>query len=232
MSNYLRTLTIVTEAEIKQNEIPYFRGAVIKSLGEEVNLLFHNHVGDDQFRYAYPLVQYKRLGGKATIVCVEKGVDVIGQFLLSTGGKLRIGEREVTCDTKRIQPSRLLVQTWEQTFDYHISRWLPLNSKNYLIYKNMNGEVEKTAFLENILKGNLLSMLKGLDIHLEKELTVSITQISEPYLVLSKGVKLMAFNADFNSNLSIPNNLGVGKSASIGYGMVHLIRQEKEETKA
>jgi hypothetical protein len=113
-------------------------------------------------------------------------------------------------------------------FSYHISRWLPLNSKNYQSYKAIEGVVEKVTFLENILKANLLSMLKGLDIHLEKELILKITEIGEPYLLYNKGVKLMAFNADFKCNLSIPNNIGIGKNASIGCGVVHQVKIDKD----
>ena len=223
---YVRTLTVITDAEIRQIEIPLFRGAVIDSLGEHPNVYFHNHLDNDKFRYAYPLIQYKRLGGKAAIVCVEEGVDIIGQFLTEVNGILTIGERQITCNTGRIQPARILVQTWQEMFSYHISRWLPLNSKNYQLYQTLEGVVEKTTFLENILKGNLLSMLKGLNIHLEKELVLKITDISEAYLLYNKGVKMMAFNADFNCNLSIPNNIGIGKNASIGCGIVHQMRKD------
>ena len=38
----------------------------------------------------------------------------------------------------------------------------------------------------------------------------------------------MAFNADFKCNLSIPNNLGIGKNASIGYGIVHQVKKDKD----
>lgn len=220
---YIRTLTILTDAEIHQNEIPLFRGAVIKSLGEHPNLYFHNHIDDEKFRYAYPLIQYKRLGGKAAIVCIEDGVDIIGQFLTEVDGTLSIGDRQVACHTDKIQPARVLVQTWEDMFNYHISRWLPLNSKNYHLYQSIEGVVERVSFLENILKANLLSMLKGLDIHLEKELILKITEISAPHLLYYKGVKMMAFNADFKCNLSIPNNLGIGKNASIGCGILSII---------
>lgn len=222
MAKYIRTLTIQTDADIHQKEVPLLRGAVLNSLGEKANLLFHNHLDDDKFRYSYPLIQYKRLGGKAAIVCVEEGADLIGQFLTETSDKLKIGDREVEWSTRRMQPARLLIQTWEDTFKYHISRWLPLNSKNYHLYQNTEGLVEKIALLENILKGNLLSMLKGLDIHLDQELIVKITQVSEPYILYNKGIGMTAFNADFNCNLTIPNNVGVGKNASIGYGIVHL----------
>ena len=222
---YVRTLTVITDAEIHQNEIPLFRGAVIHSLGEHPNVYFHNHLDDEKFRYSYPLIQYKRLEKKAAIVCVEEGVDIIGQFLTEVNGTLTIGERQVTCNTGAILPARILVQTWQEMFSYHISRWLPLNSKNYQLYQTLEGVVEKTTFLENILKGNLLSMLKGLNIHLEKELVLKITDISEAYLLYNKGVKMMAFNADFNCNLSIPNNIGIGKNASIGCGIVHQMRK-------
>lgn len=225
---YIRTLTIITDAEIHQNEIPLFRGAVINSLGEHPNVYFHNHLDEEKFRYAYPLIQYKRLGGKAAIVCVEDGVDIIGQFLTEVNGMLTIGDRQITCNTGRIQPARILIQTWQEMFSYHISRWLPLNSKNYQLYQNLESVVERVTFLENILKGNLLSMLKGLDIHLEKELILKITEISDPYLLNNKGVKMMAFNADFKCNLSIPNNLGIGKNASIGCGTVHQLRKDKD----
>jgi hypothetical protein len=226
MAKYIRTLTIQTDAEIHQKEVPLFRGAVLNSLGEKANLLFHNHLDDDKFRYSYPLIQYKRLGGRAAIVCVEEGADLIGQFLTETSDTLKIGNREIKWSTRRVQPARLLIQTWEDTFQYHISRWLPLNPKNYQLYQNTEGLVEKIALLENILKANLLSMLKGLDIHLDQELIVKITQLSDPYILYNKGIGMSAFNADFNCNLTIPNNVGVGKNASIGYGIVHLEKKD------
>ncbi len=226
MAKYIRTLTVLADAEISQKDVPLFRGAVLNRLGDKANTLFHNHVDDTKFRYSYPLIQYKRLGGKAAIVCIEKGVDLIGQFLTEADGTLRIGERDIEWNTIRIQPARLLVQTWNESFNYHISRWLPLNPKNYHLYQNTEGLVERVSLLENILKGNLLSMLKGLDIHQEQELIVKLTQVSEPYIIYNKGVGMTAFNADFCCNLTIPNNVGIGKNASIGYGIVHLEKKD------
>ena len=229
MSKYIKTLTVFTNIEILHKEIILFRGAVLKNLGEKANLLFHNHSTEKTFRYAYPLIQYKRLGGKAAIVCVDEAVDYIGQLLTEANGMLKIGEREVVWQTERILPARLLVQTWEKPFNYHISHWLPLNSKNYQIYQNTEGVAERVLLLENILKGNLLSMLKGLNIHIEQQIFVKITQLGEPFLLYNKGVGMMAFNADFMCNLTIPNNVGIGKNASIGFGVVHQERKIKED---
>ena len=142
---------------------------------------------------------------------------------------IMIGEREVKCNTDRLMPSKLLVQTWQSSFSYQVFRWLPLNKENYIRYQTAEGMIEKIAILEKILKGNLLSMLKGLDIFLEGELIVKITNLSEPYILHNKGVALMAFNADFNCNLSIPNNIGIGKNASIGYGVIHQKKKEVQQ---
>ncbi len=230
MNKYIRTLTISFDVDIRFKEIPLFRGAVLKILGDKANLLYHNHTSDDTFRYSYPLIQYKRICGKATIVCIDEAVDLIGQLLTGAGSHLMIGEREVTCQTNHIQPARLLLQTWADPFHYHISQWLPLNAKNYQSYKSMESVVERVALLESILKGNLLSMLKGLDIHLEQELMVKITKISDPYVLYNKGIGMTAFDADFLCNLTIPNYVGIGKNASIGFGVVCQERRKNKET--
>lgn len=226
MSKYIRTLTVFYDTEISYREIPLFRGAVLRSLGDKANVLYHNHTGEDTFRYSYPLIQYKRLNGKAAIVCVEEGADVIGHFLSETTESIKIGERDTKCNTVKIAPVKILMQTWNKPFPYQVSRWLPLNKENYLRYQKTEGIIERVALLEGILKGNILSMLKGLDIYLEDELTIKITNLSEPYILYNKGIGLMAFNADFNCNLSIPDYIGIGKNSSIGYG---IIRRKKKE---
>ena len=231
MKKEIRTLTVFYDTEINSKEIPLFRGAVLKSLGDKANVLYHNHTGEETFRYAYPLIQYKRLNGKAAITCVDMGVDIIGQFMTESPNTIIVGEKELKCEVARVIPSIILVQTWKHSFKYHLNRWLPLNTKNYQIYQNIDDDTERKMMLENILKGNLLSMLKGLGIHLEDELLVRITYLSDHYTIYNKGIGLMAFNAEFISNLSIPNNLGIGKNASIGCGIVRQEKPVKTDTK-
>ena len=72
-------------------------------------------------------------------------------------------------------------------------------------------------------------MLKGIDIHLEEELKVKITWLNEPKVIKYKETSLMLFNAEFQSNLSIPNNIGIGKNASIGYGIVKEKKRSSEK---
>lgn len=228
MGKFIRVLTILFNTELTQKEVQYFRGAVLKETGEEVNILFHNHDGEG-FRYSYPLIQYKRIGGKAAIVSIEQGADIIGQFISRMTGEIKLGNRMANISIEKIVPSRIRVQTWNRSFSYYLNNWLPLNSKNYKIYKDLEREEEKRDLLERILNGNLLSMLKGIGIHLEEELKVEITNLNEPRVIKYKETSLMLFNAEFQSNLSIPNNIGIGKNASIGYGIVKEKKRNPEK---
>lgn len=234
MGKHIRILTIQFNTEISSKEIPLFRGAVLKALGDKANLLYHNHTGEQTYRYSYPLIQYKRIRGKAAMVCINEGADVIGQFLTNMPSNMVLGDRDVNLTIEKVIPARILVQTWQSTFCYHVSRWLPLNTKNYIKYQTLEGVAEKVLLLESILKGNLLSMLKGLGIHLESELVLKIIDLSSEHVIYNKDVAMMSFNATFTTNLSIPHFIGVGKNASLGCGMVYEVRKNdllKEENK-
>jgi hypothetical protein len=215
----VKTLILKFDNVIERYEISHFRGAVISSLNEN-NILFHNHL-EDGYRYAYPLIQYKRIHGKAAIVCVGEGTEAIGDFFASCNFKFKIGEKNVEMVISSVKAYQTEVQIWNTQFSYSIRSWLPLNSENYHKYIAIDGLAEKTEFLENILKGNILSFLKGVDIHIDDDLQCTITQLSEPRTVKNKNVKLMCFDAQFKSNVSLPDFIGLGKNASIGYGMTN-----------
>ena len=79
----LKTLTIKFGAEIKQNEVPLLRGAII-NMAPHSSILMHNHIDDSKFRYSYPLVQYKIINHKAAIISLGDGIDAIGEFFSNT----------------------------------------------------------------------------------------------------------------------------------------------------
>lgn len=62
---HLRMFVLRFATPFSCHEIPLLRGAIIHAT-ESKNSFSHNHHGE-QLRYAYPLVQYKRIGGKAAL---------------------------------------------------------------------------------------------------------------------------------------------------------------------
>lgn len=217
---HIKVLTLQFDTEIGAWEVPLFRGAVLSSIGKDVDILFHNHAEDDKFRYSYPLIQYKRLGGKAAIVCVEEGVDSIGQFLSCTENELKLGERSVEIHVEAVVPKQDLVQPLDQMQRYHLSRWLPLNSNNYQMFLETRGLVDRVEMLQKVLVGNILSFAKGIGLTITDTIRCSIIRLSEPRLIRIKNQQVMSFDLEFSANISLPDNIGLGKHASLGCGVI------------
>lgn len=219
LTNNLQTLTIQFNNDISQWEVPLFRGAVIGAM-ENTNILFHNHLDDDTFRYRYPLIQYKRIKSKAAMVCVGEGTEVIGEFFSCANFNLQVGERQLALEVDHMDAKRTLVQVWDTEFRYTLRKWLPLSSDNYRTYQTLDGLVVQYAFLQNILIGNILSFCKGLGITIEKEIKCTITQLLDSHTYTFKGVKMMGFDVEFKANISLPDYVGLGKGVSLGFGTV------------
>lgn len=198
-------------------EIPYFRSAVIKALGNKTDLLFHNHT-DDGFRYAYPLIQYKRINGKAAIICIGEGTESIGNFFIHLHEPLKIGNREMVLELENIKSSSTIIQVWNATFSYSLRKWLPLNQVNRNKYELMSDLKDRVLFFEKILTGNILSFAKGLGIHFEKQVTCGITGMEEKGVMRYKQINFETFDIEFWSNVYLPNYIGLGKGVSHGFG--------------
>ena len=198
--------------------LPYFRGSVIRL--SEGNALFHNHCAEG-FHYAYPLVQYKRIKGCAALMGINQGAEALAELF---GGRpslsFSLGNRQTVMNVAVIRSEKFAVVCDEASRAYAISRWLPLNGTNYRIYQQTESLAERISMLEKILVGNILSFAKGVGIFFERPVICRIQQLEASGLVDYKGVELMSFSARFSCNVSLPEDIGLGKSASMSNGIV------------
>lgn len=208
--------------EILHDEIELFRGAILSQLPESL-ILFHNHEGEG-FRYSYPLIQYKRLHGKAFLVSLSDGTEAIGNLFSESDFHFRLGQRELKMEISSIWTRQFLVQVWNTDFMYRLSAWLPLNEKNYQEYQSMEGVAERILFLEKKLIGNILSFTKGIGLYVEQKIQCKILYVDAEYWSLYKGVRMKSFTITFKTNISLPEHIGLGKGASIGHGTLHHIK--------
>lgn len=218
--NIIRVMTVMLGCKIKFEEVPYLRGAFIASVGRNSDIVFHNHLGSEGYRYSYPLIQYKCIDGQAAVVCVQEGIEAMGEFFINPPQRLHLGKRVVSLENCKLIPSFNEIQFTNEFLYYKINRWLPLNAENYRIYHEMDTLVERIRFLEKILKGNILSMCKGLGIFLNEELELDLVDLGNPVSVFYKGVKMLGFEVTFKANIALPNFIGLGKNASIGFGIL------------
>lgn len=216
----INVMTVKYNVNISRKEIPYFRGAVIAAIGRDTDILFHNHKGDEKYRYSYPLVQYKRLGGKACVVLVNDAIMDADFLLNDTSTEFQIGNRATGISIEKVLTESCDVSLAGEQESYKLHNWLPLNAENYKRYMQQDSMIERLELLQHILVGNIISMYKGLGITVTDEIMVAITNMSTPRVVEHKGVKLLSFDIDFKSNASLPNNIGLGKNASLGCGVI------------
>lgn len=216
--NTIRLATVLFDTKIALAEIPYFRGSVIRL--SEGNALFHNHCAEG-FHYAYPLVQYKRIKGCAALMGINQGAEALAELF---GGRpslsFSLGNRQTVMNVAVIRSEKFAVVCDEASRAYAISRWLPLNGTNYRIYQQTESLAERISMLEKILVGNILSFAKGVGIFFERPVICRIQQLEASGLVDYKGVELMSFSARFSCNVSLPEDIGLGKSASMSNGIV------------
>lgn len=227
----LATFFIQYASEINTRDISHFRGAVIASL-EKKNILFHNHEDDEKLRYSYPLIQYKRFKGKAAVMGIGKGIEAASQLLTIGNHEIQIGSRNIEM---RIEATNVFANEItlleEPVCRYRLRNWLPLNSENYKKYQNAENITQKIKILESILTGNILSFLKGVDVHLDRPLNLNITDITGQRTYIYKRVKLIALDIRFKTNITLPQYIGLGKNASVGCGVVTKVMENSDSTR-
>ena len=218
----IKYLSIQFKNELSFNEIGFFRGAVVAAVGREMTL-FHNHQGEG-FRYSYPLIQYKRVGQQVALICLEDGVHDVHAFFMQRPAALRVGTRMITPEVESLQMKEVTLQAWDKMFSYRINNWLALSQDNYPVWQEMPDEAERTRFLMTILRGNLLSMAKGLGWHVDREIKVHIDHISPMRFLHYKEQRLSGFDVRFSTNIWLPQYMGLGKGAAMGFGMVQSVK--------
>lgn len=187
--------------------------------------MFHNHDEEGNDIYRYPRVQYKRIHAKAAIVGVKDGIEAINELFSAGNHIYKIGKREVEMHIESLKAYDNEIGFCDSPLPYRLLNWLPLNSKNYREYQSKEGLADKISFLEDILTGNLLSFFSSIGYHVEEQIKPTITEIKAQRIVTYKHVKLMAFDIEFKVNLTLPQYIGIGKSASVGFGTLTKITQ-------
>lgn len=213
--------TITYQGKLKSGEEQMFRGAFIKKMGEGVNPLLHNHVGDG-LRYSYPLIQYKIWEDRPTIIGIGEGSDLLTD-LLPTTCKLMIGKQEREFKLEHIKVESYEPEISEIAKMYEITKFMPLNKNNKEEFESLPALTDRISFLENIINANILAFFKGIGFHCHDEIYSAISSIDKSYHLYYKNVKFLGLNLCIITNVLLPDGIGLGKSTSVGFGTLRRI---------
>ncbi len=177
---------------------------------------FHHH---SDSAYHYPLIQYKRIEKKLAVVGIKEFADIIFQNM-SGLDHITTETEKIPLNNIEIKNSSFEVEQVPQKYKF-ISPWLALNEKNYAKFKELTNN-EKRPFLEKILVGNILSLLKGLDIFVDHKIIASITKFNSVRITAHQN-SFAGIYAEFECNTLLPEYLGLGKSVTKGLGAIKKI---------
>ncbi|RMG80005.1 MAG: hypothetical protein D6714_15425 [Bacteroidetes bacterium] len=206
-------------------EVPKFRGAVIEKI-QRVSDLFHNHQGDNKFIYRYPLVQYKVSNKKAGIVCLNDGTDDIHYLLQVPDLTLRIGAETRDFVIEDVDLRYHHVQVCQTELEYSILNWQALNQKSYARYRELEDDQSaQIDLLESNLRGHILAFAKGIGWWVEQPIYVRISSLKNIKLLPYKKQRILTFSLHFKTNVSLPDYIGLGKGASVGFGVLRRVKE-------
>ena len=134
---------------------------------------FHHHDGKP---YRYPLIQYKRIRDRLSVLGIEHFADVV-QENLSSLQKIYLKNTEILINNMIF--TRKTHSITEEITEYKFATpWIALNTDNYLKYNTLDKRFHK-KLLEKILTGNLLSMMRGIGCTIDYDLYVKINQFKQ-----------------------------------------------------
>ena len=213
-------LTVKLEGNrVESRDIPKIRGYLANKFPQYLEL--HNHLGNDKFKYGYPVIQYKSIGGVPNIIAINDASKILIDIFFDVkeidmkDKVMSILEKGYVLKTKELGVEDGLVE-----YEF-LTPWMALNQENYEKYANV-GEEERVGILKKVLVGNVLSMAKGLDCWVDKPIEAMIKL--RPVEVKYKDRKMVGFKGRFMVNFVIPDYLGLGKSVSRGFGTVVRVR--------
>ena len=217
----IRTLAVVFDIPVVLGQVSRFRGAMAEHAGFEEDI-FHNHygVGDHRVKYRYPLVQYRSVGGKASLFGIGRGCEAIQDLLLRTDGKLRMGGKEYRMRMVELKTNETGLRVTNRLREYRVRDWLALNGENFKQWDALDSFTEKGWELERILGSQLIGFAKGVDWRVPERLEVRLQQIRGTRKVSYHGNSFVGFDVVFSLNGVIPLGIGLGKAVSHGFGVV------------
>jgi len=207
------------EIELRTRDAHKLRG-YFGNLFKEHSPLLSNHYEDGSLRYRYPLVQYKVIDKTPMLVGINEGGKLLTQLFLKINA-LNIDGKTYTIQSKNISSTNHEIGFAEALREYQFKTlWLALNQKNYEKYSQLNNEAEKDDMLRSILVGHVLSFFRNTEV----ELTVNQRLMAKVNVIQKqtkfKDKSMLAFTGSFVINANLPDDIGLGKSVSRGFGTI------------
>lgn len=189
------------------------------NLFKEHSPVLHNHYEDGRFRYKYPEIQYKVVNNIPTLIGIKEGAELLPQLFLKIKN-IDIDGKQYPVNAKNIEHSNVETGFSDTLHQYQFSTlWMALNQQNYSKYQKIS-EKEKHEMLNSILIGHILGFFRNIELELQPhERLMSKVDVQQKSTNFKEN-KMVAFQGSFVVNALLPDEIGIGKSVSRGFGTI------------
>jgi len=219
--------TIRFDNEMQAHQTQCLRGAINELLKQE-DMMFHNHT-ENGLSYAYPLIQYKTIEGKAAIIGISDAADHLKQLAKKQTFDVKIGQQQTLLSIDKTEEIFYEPSISDEPKFYLIRRYIPLTDTTYERYRHTLALTDRICMIENAMIGNILSFFKRIGYRCEERIDCAIVNIEHTSWETYKRVKFKCFDLRFVSNVNLPEQIGLGKSTSVGFGTIQRLPQSDFE---
>jgi hypothetical protein len=185
---------------------------------ESADYTRHHKDSSTNLIHRYPVVQCKQIKNKLLVIGISQGADFL-QALTYDKQELLMGEN--TCiilkRDQKIRNETVGITDTMQKYEF-LTPWLALNQQNAKKFYYLKGKSERDTFMQKILTGYLITFAKSIDYNLPTQLICRSKVRFKRERIHHENV--MVFLGTFETNLMIPDYLGIGQSVSQGFGAI------------
>ncbi len=177
----------------------------------------HNHLDDGTVSQRYPVVQYKVLDNVPTLVGLGVGSGILTK-LINRIEFINIDDRVLPITNREISTRSVSIGVGVKLQRYRFDNmWMALNTRNFDRYMSadLQGQIE---ILRSILIGNMLVFLGAFNEIADREI-LAVPEL-ETSKTRFKGLNMLGFKGHFQTNVLLPDGIGLGKSVSRGFGAI------------
>jgi hypothetical protein len=178
--------------------------------------------------HRYPVIQCKRVKNELLVLGTGQGAGLLWA-LSSSGNELLPGPSTCTIIKRDPEIRNEVVGISETLQRYEfLTPWIALNQQNAKKFYDLKGKPERDAFMQKILASALSSFAKSIDCDLREPLICRSKVRFRQERIHDENV--MVFLGTFETNLMVPDYLGIGQSISKGFGTIRSIPDDPKTT--
>jgi hypothetical protein len=184
---------------------------------------FKNRDENHQSIIGYPKVQFRSFENRLAFFGINEGSTLLNDFTFINQLLELYQTEEIITDLTT--PINKIGFKTNQTFRYKITDYLPFNEDYYNKWKNIDGFIDRMTFLQDeLLKKHIINFCGDLGYSLKDEVNVKLLNFVKRDAKQIKDVSFIRCHVVFETNVQLPQYIGLGKFKSKGNGVLRYFK--------